>query len=63
MGKSAFNYDLEEEDKRKLKGGQYDLLNKSAREFYHIFDDGITEYFSLLHSLSNDQINKLFPVN
>ena len=61
--KAAFDYDVEEDDKRKLKEGQYDLLNKSAREFYHIFNDGITEYFSLLHSLSNDQINKLFPVN
>jgi hypothetical protein len=31
--KAAFNYDLEEEDKRKLKGGQYDLLTNLQENF------------------------------
>ena len=48
--KAAFNYDVEEDDKRKLKEGQYNLLSKTASEYYHIFNESTTEYFSLLHS-------------
>ena len=56
--KASFNYDVKEDDKRKLKEGQYNLLSKTGSEYYHIFNESTTEYFSLLQS---DQINKLFP--
>jgi hypothetical protein len=61
--KAAFNYDIQEDDKRKLKEGQYDLLNNPANEYYNIFNKSTSEYFSMLYSLGNDQINKLFTVN
>jgi hypothetical protein len=61
--KAAFNYDVQEDDKRKLKEGQYDLLNGPANEYYYIFKKSTMEYFSMMHSLDNDQINRLFTVN
>lgn len=47
----VFDYQISEEDKRKVEELQYYLLDKTVRDYYDIFHNSATYYTNLLYSL------------
>jgi hypothetical protein len=56
----VFNYQVSDEDKRKVNEDQLFSLSKSADEIYAIFDKSIVFYNTIMQSTTCDKIEKLF---
>jgi hypothetical protein len=56
----VFNYQVSDEDKRKINEGQHFSLSKIADEIYDKFDKNIVFYNTIIQSTTHDQIEELF---